>query len=228
MKVICLIPARGGSKGIPGKNIKELNQQPLISYSILDSLRSKLIEETYVSTDSVKIANVARKYGAEVPFMRPKKYATDKSQDVDYIKHFISWYSTEKDYYPNLIVGLRPTTPIREVDTIDRAISSILEHPDATSLRSVELFEESPYKWFDINGGYLVPLLNDDKTMHMKPRQQVPKAYRPNGYIDIYLSKVINNGDLCGDKMIPFITPQSIEIDNKRDFAIAQFLLQVQ
>jgi len=228
MKIVCLIPARGGSKGIPGKNIKELNQQPLISYSILDSLRSKLIEETYVSTDSIKIANIARKYGAEVPFMRPKKYATDKSQDIDYIKHFISWYYIEKNYYPRLVVILRPTTPTREIDTIDRAISSILEHPDATSLRSVELFEESPYKWFDIDGGYLVPLLNDDKTMHMKPRQQVPKVYRPNGYIDVYLPEMIKKGNLCGDKMIPFITPQTIEIDNKRDFTFVESLLQAQ
>jgi len=211
-------------KGVPNKNIKELDGQPLIAYSILDSLRTPLIEETYVTTDSPKIAKIAKKYGAEVPFLRPKKYATSTSTDIGYAKHFVNWYYATKGELP-LIVILKPTTPIREVDILNNAITSFL-NSKATSLRAVEEFDESPYKWFDIKDGYLVPLLNDNWDMHSMPRQLVPKVYRPNGYIEICRSEFIRENDLCGKLILPYITPVSKEIDTELDFKIVQFLLQ--
>jgi len=223
--IIGLIPCRSGSKGVINKNIRELGGQPLIAYPILDSLRTKQIKETYVSTDDEQISLIAQKYGAEVPFLRPKEYATDTSPDIEYAQHFIHWYNYKFEHYPQLLVVLRATTPFRDISLLDKAISHILEHPQATSLRSVELFDESPYKWFKKKGDYLYPLLNDDWNMHLLPRQNVPIAYRPNGYIDIYKPQQILQGQLCGTKILSFVTPKSVEIDTENNFRFAEYLV---
>jgi len=231
MKIISLIPAREGSKSIPNKNIVDLNEQPLIAYTILDSLRSKLIEETYVSTDSEKIATIAEKYGAEVPFLRPKIFATDNSLDIDYIKHFLNWYFDTYSKYPQIIVLLRPTTPIREVEIIDEAIEFFLNNiNEADSLRSIHQLTESPFKYFYKNGKYLDPLLGKRfpiKEFWNLPKQLFKAVYKPNGYVDIIKPEVVLNLDsVYGDKILAFETERVIEIDSKEDLEYLRFKLK--
>lgn len=227
MNIVAVIPARQGSKGIANKNIKEIGGQPLISYAILDALRMKEVDNVFVSTDSLKIKKIAEKYGAEVPFMRPSKYSQDNSSDSQWVGHFIAWYKVIYDKVPDYIVHLRATTPLRRVDILDEAITTLKMNPQATALRSVELFAESPYKWVKIDKeGYFKPLLNDDKEAHIMPRQKYPNVYRPNGYIDIYDIKTLLSGTLCGDKILAYITPRSVEIDDSDSFELAEAVMR--
>ena len=224
MKIVAIIPARGGSKGIPEKNIKELSGQPLIGYSILDGLRSKWIDETFVTSDSIKILKTSILFGSEV-VQRPTEFATDNSKDIEWALHFISWYKNIYRKFPDYIVLLRPTTPIREIELIDKAIEEIIKHPEASSLRSVELIPESPYKYFDLKDGYLYPLLNNDFEVSNIPRQECPKVYRPNGYVDILKPKTLLTKSINGTRILPFITPRSVEIDTIEDFEYAEYLI---
>lgn len=224
MKIISIIPARGGSKGIPKKNIVDVNGQPLISYTILDSLKCKSIEETFVSTDDIEIASIARQYGATVPFLRPKEYATDISSDMQWAWHFILWYERKYNSHPELIVHLRTTTPIRDVAIIEQAIDIMLNNKEASSLRSVEEFSESPYKWFKLEDSYLSSLFDVEDTN--APRQNFSKVYRPNGYVDILRPEVILRGSLHGFKIAPIITPRSMEIDTIEDLDLVRLKIR--
>lgn len=227
LNIVAIIPARSGSKGIPNKNIRELNEQPLISYSILDAIRTVSIDEVFVTTDSTLIADISLTYGAVVPFLRPKELALSNSTDFGWANHFIRWFKEQYDYYPEYLVLLRTTTPIREISIIEKAIECIKKEPEATSLRSVQEFSESPYKWFKFNGEkYLYPLLGDDFDLCNRPRQEVPIAYKPNGYVDILKSSTILDGDVYGKKILGFKTPYSVEIDVEEDFILAEALMK--
>lgn len=228
MRIVSIVPARANSKGVPRKNIKELNGQPLIAYSILDSLRSELIEETYVTTDSPEIGRISKKYGAEVPFMRPAKYAKDGSIDLEWMRHFLAWFRVTKDYLPEYVVHLRPTTPLREPKIIDKAIRKLIDNPSSTSLRSVHEVEESPYKMFHIEDSRLEGIFPSYpvKEYYNLPRQRFPKAYKPNGYVDIIRPEiVINKCCLHGSNMLAFETPHTTEIDTIEEFNYLEYLL---
>ena len=176
--MITLILARGGSKGVPGKNIKEINGKPLLFYPIDAAKKSELIEKVYVSTDDDKIAEVAEHYGAEV-IRRPTELAQDNSTDFEAFEHFC----TETGYY-GPIVHLRTTTPILDPKIIDDAIRTFYENETLiTSLRSVHEMSESAYKCFVKNDIFLNPIVSDIKTD--SPRQSYPKTYVANGYVDI-------------------------------------------
>ena len=131
-----IIPARGGSKGVPKKSIALLCGFPLIAYSIAAAKLSKKIERVIVSTDSEEMAEVARSFGAETPFMRPAEFARDTSPDIEFVEHAISWFQKNESSVPEFLVHLRPTTPLRIPEDIDRAIEMLAKHKDATSLRS--------------------------------------------------------------------------------------------
>ena len=122
MKIISVIPARGGSQSIKYKNIAKVGSKPLIAYSIKQSLKSKLISRTIVSTDDKKIADISKKFGAEVPFLRPKSISKNSSTDIGFFNHLINWLKKNENYEPDLIVQLRPTQPYRKVKLINNAI----------------------------------------------------------------------------------------------------------
>ena len=149
MNIIAVIPARSGSKGVPDKNIKLLAGKPLIAYSIAAAKKSKLINRIIVSTDSKKYADIAKKYGAEVPFIRPKRISTDKSSDISFFKHAINYFNLREGSIPKLFVHLRPTTPLRDPKVIDKAIKTFMKS-DYTALRSCHKMSESSYKTFEI------------------------------------------------------------------------------
>lgn len=207
-EILALIPARGGSKGILGKNIRLIGGQPLISHSIQHALGSSLIGRTLVSTDDERIAAVARDAGAEVPFMRPDAFAQDLSPDVDVFRHALEWLDQTEGYVPELMVHLRPTGPVRRIPLIDEAIQLMLEHPEADSLRSVNLPELTPYKMWRIKDGLLRPLLDlpGVREPFSMPRQLLPPVYWHNTYVDIVRPRtVLRKNSMTGDVVLPFI-----------------------
>lgn len=223
-KIAYVIPARGGSTGIKNKNIIDFCGQPLISYAILDAIR--LNGNAFVTSDNNRILKISEKYGA-IPVKRPAKYASNTSLDIEWAKHFLSWFEVTYDDTIDYIVHLRATTPIRDISILKQATDTLQSHTNASALRSVELFPESPYKWVKIDSrGYFEPLLNNDKEAHITPRQNYPNVYRPNGYVDIYKTSVIKTGSLCGDKVLAFITPYSPEIDNEETFKVAEAMMK--
>ncbi len=226
--VIGIIPARGGSKGVPGKNIRDVGGFPMIAYSIIASLNSRNIERTIVSTDSEEIAEIAIKYGAEVPFLRPEEFARDDSKDIEFFKHAINWFKQNENYIPEYWVQLRPTTPLREPKLIDKSIDLIKKHSDATSLVSVHEFPENPGKMFGMQDGYLHGLcpLDPRPEYFTLPRQEFAPAYFGNGYVDIVKSQTINELNSCyGTRMLGFDSPDTGEIDIEEDFTKLEFIL---
>lgn len=214
-----IIPARGGSKGVPGKNIKKLNGNPLLAYPINAAKKSKYVDKIYVSTDDESIKQVALDYGALV-IDRPAQYATDTSLDIDVMRHAVKYL----DSYDNL-VHLRATTPIIDSIILDKAIELFNNTPECTGLRSAHEASETAYKSFKKNGNFWQGLFNNEFTgdYYNWPRQQLPVTYQPNGYIDILKpTHFMDSDNLHGDKMLAFITPYAHEVDTLDDFKILE------
>ncbi len=228
--VLALIPARGGSKGIPRKNVMLIRGQPLIRYTILHALQSHRITRVVVSTDDEEIAQVARANGAEVPFMRPIEFAGDSSPDIDAFRHALQWLQDKEGYVPHVVVHLRPTGPVRRVELIDQAIDLMLSHSEADSLRSVSVAQQSPYKMWRIEEGYLKPLLTIEGVTGScsMPRQLLPRVYWQNGYVDVVRpSTVLEKGSMTGDIVLPFIITDPIfELDSPDDIPEVEDALQ--
>jgi CMP-N,N'-diacetyllegionaminic acid synthase len=224
--IIAIIPARGGSKGVPGKNIKLLAGYPLIAYSIIACKLSRQIARVIISTDSNEIGNISRNYGAEIPFLRPPAIAQDHSTDLEFVLHAVDWFKNYEDEEPDYLVHIRPTTPLREPALIDGAIDKILADPTSSGLRSVHEIPESPYKMFGIEDGYLAGLYpNDPRPEYYNlPRQNFPPVYKANGYVDIIKRKTLRaSKSLHGNKMIAFVTPVSVEVDSQEEFDYLEY-----
>jgi N-acylneuraminate cytidylyltransferase len=225
-EVLALVPARGGSKGIPRKNLLELAGKPLIAHSIELALASRRISRVVVSTDDAQIADTARRYGADVPFLRPADYAQDLSPDLDVFRHALGWLRDHEGYACELVVHLRPSAPARRVEIIDRAIDLMLEHPEADSLRSVSLARQTPYKMWRIVDGALQPLLALDgvREPYCQPRQTLPVVYWQNGYVDIVRPRVVlEQGMMCGRRTLPLLIQEPIvELDYEEQIPEAE------
>ena len=224
-KVLALIPARGGSKGIKNKNIINLCGKPLIVYSIEAELKSKYIDNVVVSTDSESIAEIARTYGASVPFMRPAEYAQDHSKTIDVAIHAIKFFSEHRDYYDALVI-LQPTQPLRTVEDVDRAIEKYYEQE--VDLVSVTPVENHPLLIRSIGeNGCLNNLLNMNSTCR---RQDMPDYYCVNGCI--YINKIsrIHENTSFNDNKMPFIMElaHSVDIDNPNDLELAKYYINMQ
>jgi CMP-N-acetylneuraminic acid synthetase len=227
--IIALIPARGGSKGIPKKNIRPLMGYPLIAYSIAAARRCKGIDRVVVSTDSPEIREVALAWEAEVPFLRPERYATDTSPDIEFIRHALGWFKEEESRAPEFLLHLRPTTPLRDPDHLQDALQYLRARPDATSLRSAHEIPEPPQKMFGIEGEYFVGLFPQEERpeYYNLPRQSFSKAYHPNGYVDIIRpAHVEKAGSLHGPRILAFVTPFSIEIDTEENLLFLECFLE--
>ena len=224
--IVAVIPARSGSKGVPDKNIKLLAGHPLIAYSIAAARLAKNVDRVIVSTDSERYANIAREYGAEVPFLRPVEISGDSSSDYEFIKHALDWMKENEGYQPEYFVHLRPTTPLREPKHIDAAIERIRQNDNATSLRSVHEMSETAYKTVEIDRNYLKCICSGsfDLDAANQPRQVFPKTYIANGYVDIYKSSyVVKNKKILGDKVIAYVTPRIFEVDTIEDFDYLEY-----
>ncbi|HAK89666.1 MAG: hypothetical protein A2077_07625 [Nitrospirae bacterium GWC2_46_6] len=229
MKKIALIPARGGSKGIHKKNIYTLGGYPLIAYSIASALLCNKIDRVIVSTDSDEIADIARYYGAEVPFKRPDKFAHDRSPNIDFILHALDWMKSNEGSDPDLVIQLLPTTPLRDPKLISDAVDLIVINTTATSLRAVHELPEPPQKMMGINGGFLTGLFQDDPRpeYYNLPRQVFPTSYHPNGYVEIMKTDFVRSGKgLFGPKVLPFVTPVTVEIDRVEEFEYLEYVIE--
>jgi len=227
-KILGIIPARLNSKGIFKKNIRLLAGKPLIAYSIETALKSKYLERVIVSTDSEEIARIARKYGAEVPFIRPKKLAQDNTPMIDVVIHAFNFIKTIEYYEPEWIVLLQPTSPLRTADDIDNAIELAIKH-NADSVVSVCECESNshPYWLKKIENGKLVSFIKTKKKYPI--RQLLPVVYRLNGAVYIVKSQILKKfKSLYGRNTIPYIMDptRSIDIDTPLDFKFAEFLIK--
>lgn len=227
-KVVALVPARAGSKGVPNKNVRLLGGHSLLAWSIAACLKSSSIDRVIVSTDSAEYAELAQKLGAEAPFLRPAAISGDRSTDYDFIVHALDWLAAEKGE-PDYLVHIRPTTPLRDPQLIDDAVAAFIAAPNATALRSVQKMPESAYKTFEIaEGGQLKRLGvdNTDLDSANNARQQFPDTYQANGYVDVLSTVFIRKAKLIhGDHVMPFITPTVVEVDTEDDFAHLEFQL---
>ena len=230
MSMIAIIPARSGSKGVPGKNIKLLGGIPLFAFSIIAAKMMPSVSRVIVSTDSEEYAQIAKDYGAEVPFLRPNEISGDKSTDFDLFLHALNWFKENENLIPEYILHLRPTTPLRNPQIMEDAVKLFIENKNlASSLRSGHSAPESPYKWFLKDDKNYFKGLRDDLTPEKVnlPRQSFPSVYIPDGYIDILKSSVIlTTGTLHGDKMLVFESPFCVEVDTKKDFEYLELQIQ--
>jgi N-acylneuraminate cytidylyltransferase len=227
-KVVALIPARSGSKGVPGKNIKPLAGFPLIAYSIKAALKSKLIDRVIVSTDSAEYAEIAREYGAEVPFLRPAEFSGDKATDTEFFKHAIEWFRENEGEVPEYFAHLRPTTPLRDPQVIDDALNSFIGS-DFTALRSAHKMSESSYKSFEIEDEKLKCLCGRGFNIESAnlARQAYPPTYDANGYIDVVRTELITLKNMIhGDRVQAYVTDVSYEIDEISDIDFLEYLIE--
>jgi len=226
--VVALIPARSGSKGVPNKNINPLCGVPLIAYTIAVAKKSELIDRIIVSTDSEKYATIARKYGAEVPFLRPSAISGDKATDIQFIEHVINWFENNESFVPEYFVHLRPTTPIRDSEVVDCALRSFIGS-QYTALRSCHKMSESSKKTFEIDNNKLKSLCGAGFNIESAnlSRQSYPQTFDANGYVDIVkLETVKNDKTIHGDKVQAFITDKAYEIDEVDDIDFLEYILK--
>jgi YrbI family 3-deoxy-D-manno-octulosonate 8-phosphate phosphatase len=231
MQILALIPARGGSKSIPRKNIKPLVGYPLIAYSIAAALQSRQVTRTLVSTDDVEIARIAQNYGAEVPCLRPPEYAKDNTPDFPVFTHALSWLKENESYQPDLVVQLRPTSPLRPPECVDQAVQTLLDHPEADSVRGVIPSGQNPYKMWQITSqGRMNPLLTlpGIEEPFNAPRQELPQTYWQTGHIDaIRITTILEKNSLSGEIIYPlYIDPRyAVDIDTLRDWQRAEWII---
>ena len=217
-EILALIPARGGSKGIPRKNIRLFAGQPLIAYSIAAGLQAQMKMRVVVTTDDEEIAGVARSCGAETPFLRPAELAQDRTTDLPVFQHALRWLAEHEDYRPQVVVHLRPTTPIRPPDLVDRSVTMLLAHPEADSVRGITLAHQNPFKMWLMDGEdkpilpvTTVPGIDEP---YNSPRQILPTAYTHTGLIDtIRPATILELNSMSGRIILPILFDPGYDAD---------------
>ena len=229
-KIIAIIPARSGSKGVPDKNIRNLGGFPLIQWSIEACKKSKMISRIIVSTDSSEYGKICQDLGADVPFLRPPEISKDSSTDLEFVNHALNWLEIN-DNQPDFLVHIRPTTPLRDPKVIDSAINQFISQPSYTALRSIHEMSETSYKNFEISkNGTLVTIFDHKSDLDQSNlgRQSFPKTFIPNGYVDVLRTSFISEKNLLhGNKVMPFITKEVCEIDSEEDFNFLKYQISV-
>jgi len=223
MNVLGLIPARGGSKGLPRKNILPLAGRPLLAHSIDHGIKSTYVNKIVCTTDDQEIADVAREHGAEVPFLRPAELATDDQDDSGFTTHAIQWLIDNEGWHADIVILLRPTSPIRGIDHIDKALETLYDNPDAHSIVSIVLAEKTPYKMFrQSTSKFLKPLLEHDQWEQINSARQVyPDVFVQNGIIHgMWADVALRDNSTLGYKVLPYYmgTEPILDIDSLDDF----------
>ena len=231
VEVLALIPARGGSKSIPRKNIRPFAGHPLIVYSIAAGRAAETVARVIVSTDDEEIAAVARKYGAETPFLRPADFSQDNTPDLPVFQHCLLWLDEHEGYRPEIVVQLRPTSPFRRVAHIDAAVYRLVERPDADSARTVCVPFQNPFKMWRIDpDGIMQPLMQTEfREPYNMPRQALPEVYWQTGYVDAaWCDTILTKNSMTGDRILPLVIDPSewIDIDSPDDWRRAERLLE--
>ncbi len=231
--VLAIIPARGGSKGIPRKNIRNFSGYPLIAWSIAAAKKSQSVTRVIVSTDDEEIAAVAREWGAETPFLRPAEFAQDKTTDLPVFVHALEWLKQHENYRPDVVIQLRPTSPIRPSTCVDQAVEILLRNADANSVRGVVPAGQNPHKMWRLNPNPENPMRNlldvpGIEEPYNAPRQILPDVYWQTGHIDAIRPDVILAGSMSGKNIYPLlIDPKyTVDLDNLNDWVRAEWLVK--
>jgi len=226
--VVALIPARSGSVRVPGKNIRPLGGEPLLAYAIATARQAGIFDRIVCSTDSTEIADVARRYGAEVPFLRPAEYATSTSPDIEWIR-----YTLERlDEHYDLFAIVRATNPFRGPDAFERGLRQLLATPEADSIRAVELVKQHPGKMWIVDGRTMRPLLDQsdlDVAWHAGQYQALPEVYVQNSALEIAWTRVVfATGTREGRTVAPFFTSgyEGFNVDDEEDWERARTLVK--
>jgi CMP-N-acetylneuraminic acid synthetase len=227
---VALIPARQGSKRVPGKNVRMLGGHPVIAYTIAPALESGLFTSVIVSTDSEDTAAVARHYGAEVPFLRPAPLADDMSPDIEWLEYTLIELKRMGRTWDCFCL-LRPTSPFRTASTIRRAWERFMAHEGTDSLRAVEKCAQHPGKMWVVDGDRMKPLLETPagvQPWHSTPYQSLPPVYVQNASLEIAWTRLVFEGrTIAGDILVPFMTEgyEGFDINDPRDWIVAEHLL---
>jgi CMP-N,N'-diacetyllegionaminic acid synthase len=227
---VALIPARSGSKRVADKNVRLLNGHPLIAYTIAAALQSNVFSDVIVSTDSEKYAEIARYYGAQVPFLRPVDYAGDKSPDIEWIEYTLKRFQDEGRQYSCFSI-LRPTSPFRQAQTIERAWNEFMSEEGVDSLRAVEKCEQHPGKMWVKRGNRLLPLLPltpPEQPWHSSQYAALPEVYVQNASLEIAWTRVVlDSHTIAGWVVMPFITEgyEGFDVNLPYDWQYAEALL---
>lgn len=229
-EVLAVVPARGGSKSIPRKNIRPLAGHPLLAYSVAAGLQSVSVSRVILSTDDEETAEIAREYGAEVPFLRPPELASDITPDLPVFQHALDWLESEEAYRPDIVVQLRPTSPVRPPDCVDTAVKTLLANPEADSVRGVVPSGQNPYKMWRISEDeHLEPLLSIDfDEPYNMPRQELPQTYWQTGHVDVIRpTTIMEKNSMSGEVILPlFIEPMyTVDIDTLRDWRRTEWMM---
>lgn len=230
--VLAVIPARGGSKGIPRKNLRLLAGKPLIAHSIETALACPSIQRTVVTTDDAEIAEVAAAFGAEVPFLRPPELAQDDTPDLPVFVHCLEYLNQHEGYRPDIVVQLRPTSPLRRVAVVEESIKLLRTDPEADSIRVVCVPDQSPFKMWTIqpDSPYLKQLIETGiPEQYNQPRQCLPRVYWQIGYVDVVRGRtILQKKSMSGDRIRPLILDHSnvVDIDDEISFDVAEAIVR--
>jgi len=232
-EVLVVVPARGGSKSIPRKNIRLLAGHPLVAYSIAAARAARCVTRIVVSTDDAEIAAVAHSYGAEVPFLRPEELARDDTRDLPVFAHALQRLAQAEGYHPDFVVHLRPTSPLCRPEWIDRAVDLLCSKPAADSVRSVAPPGHTPYKMWRIDPttGLLAPLLTVAglPEPYNSPRQLLPECWWQTGHVDaVRPATILAHGSMTGAAILPLtVDPQyAVDIDTPMDWEMAEIQIR--
>lgn len=228
--VVAFIPARQGSKRVPGKNVRVLGGHPVMAYTIAAAIESGVFESVVVSTDSEAIAAIARHYGAEVPFLRPQEFAGDTSPDIEWLEYTMAELKRRERAWDCFSL-LRPTSPFRKAATIRRAWEQFTKQHGVDSLRAVEKCGQHPGKMWRVDGDRMSPLLPpgpEGQQWHSMPYQALPSVYVQNASLEIAWTRVVVDGrTITGNVLTPFLTEgyEGFDINDPRDWMVAERLL---
>ncbi|MBN1306148.1 MAG: acylneuraminate cytidylyltransferase [Anaerolineales bacterium] len=231
-EILAIVPARGGSKGIPRKNIKPFAGYPLLAWSVAAGLQADSVTRVILSTDDEEIAAVAREFGAETPFLRPVELAQDKTTDLPVFEHALRWLAENEGYHPDVVIQLRPTSPIRPPNLTDEAVRVLLSHPDADCVRGVVPAGQNPHKMWRLSteGGQMTNLLEVPgiDEPYNAPRQSLPPVHWQTGHIDVIrATTILEKNSMSGDVIYPVeIDPRyTVDIDNLSDWSRYEHLV---
>lgn len=215
VSTVAIIPARGGSKSIPRKNARPLAGHPLVAWSIAAARGAQSVDRVIVSTDDEEIRRIAIAYGAEAPFLRPAEIAEDDTLDWPVFAHALTWLEQEESYRPEIVVQLRPTSPVRPRTLVDDAVARLAADPSADSIRAVSMPNQNPYKMWREQHGYLEPLLTHAcPEPYNMPRQRLPQTLWQTGHIDaMRRATLIGQRSMTGRVILPLLVDPRYSAD---------------
>lgn len=222
-----LVLGRGGSKGLPGKNVRILGGKPLVAWSVAAGCVATSVKRVLCSTDDPAIAQAAENAGAEIPFLRPAEFATSSATDLDVFGHAISWLADNEGHLPEFFVQLRPTTPFRHASWIDSSIARMVTDPSITCVRTVAPAPHTPYKMWKMDERFrLSPLLTlpGVSEPYNMPRQSLPTVWWHTGQLDVIRTSTLLAGSVTGANIVGIEVPASstVDIDTMTDFQLAE------